>query len=262
MNPNPPSMLLNLERNEQENIKALPSYMLRKRQRVHRFLPNRPHPEGFCAAHDTLHPYIVGSLLHKIQLEVTGPHFNMLIPLQSPLAHDLAESLKAINSYWTRPQDYARIFSVSPPRSVRFQENGCDACVLAAISGSTESLEALRTSSFSKRRNGGRVVGWLDRWLVMKGPGVRYEVQLRSEETAMHIRKLKCGKGSKGGKRKHTAKEKVKKDVMTGGNSKGGSYKDREGSVGSWTSENEEDEGELEGSWTSDIVDDYLDGWQ
>ncbi|KAI5844495.1 hypothetical protein DFP73DRAFT_631745 [Morchella snyderi] len=76
---------------------------------------------------------------------------------------------------------------------VCFQKNKCDACTLAAISWNKEVLEALRTSSFWKRRMGGRLVEWLDRWLFSLGEEVLCEVRERSERNAYTLRSLKCG---------------------------------------------------------------------
>lgn len=258
---NLPSLLENFKRGEQERIKALPSYMLRKPVREHRFLPNRPHPKGFCRAHQEIHPYIIGSLLHKVKHEVTGPHFNLLVPLSNPDAQALAESLRAINAYWTSPEDYAKIFVASSTTSAMFQENGCDVCVLAAISGSTEALEALRTAGFARQKAGGSLVLWIDSWLSLSGTGAQYQVQQRSEKRARAIRRLKWGYGSTTG-----GKQKEKKDKKDKAQSKG---REREAAV-YWSRRDESEEREKEeqegeesslNSWTSDIVDDYIRDW-
>lgn len=263
---NLPSLLENFKRGEQERIKALPRYMLRKPVREHRFLPNRPHPKGFCRAHQEIHPYIIGSLLHKVKHEVTGPHFNLLVPLSNSEAQALAESLRAINAYWTSPEDYAKIFVASSTTSAMFQENGCDVCVLAAISGSTEALEALRTAGFSRKRTGGSLVLWIDSWLSLGGAGAQYEVQQRSERRARAIRRLKWGYGNAAGDRQRKKKDKREKAQRR--------WREREttmnwarGRDDSEEREKEEEEEEQEGeesslgSWTSDIVDDYIRDW-
>lgn len=275
---NLPSLLENFKRGEQERIKALPRYMLRKPVREHRFLPNRPHPKGFCRAHQEIHPYIIGSLLHKVKHEVTGPHFNLLVPLSNPEAQALAESLRAINAYWTSPEDYAKIFVASSTTSALFQENGCDVCVLAAISGSTEALEALRTAGFARKRTGGSLVLWIDSWLSLSGAGARCEVQQRSERRARAIRRLKWGYGSTAGDRQKKRRDKRDKAHRR--------WREREAAA-NWArgrdeseergkeqeqeqeqeQEEDEDDDEQEGaesslnSWTSDIVDDYIRDW-
>lgn len=262
MNPttrNLPALLDNLEREEKEHIKALPGYMLRKPIREHRFLPNRPHPKGFCKAHQELRPYIIGSLLHKVKSEVTGPHFNLLVPLHNPEAQALAESLRVINAYWTSPEDYAKIFVASRTTSILFQGNGCDACVLSAISGDTEALEALRTAGFSRKKTGGSLTPWIDSWLDLRGLEVQYDVQQRSERRARVIRKLKWGTLG-------TAGDKKKKKKDRGGKAE---KRDRErGTTGSQVrnrdeikEEEEEDQESSLDSWTSDIVDDYIRNW-
>lgn len=264
---NLPSLLENFKRGEQERIKALPRYMLRKPVREHRFLPNRPHPKGFCRAHQEIHPYIVGSLLHKVKNEVTGPHFNLLVPLSNPEAQALAESLRAINAYWTSPEDYAKIFVASSTTSAMFQENGCDVCVLAAISGCTEALEALRTAGFARKRAGGSLVLWIDSWLSLGGAGVQYEVQQRSERRARAIRRLKWGYGSAAGDKQRKEKDKreeaqrrwrEKETAINWARSRDGSEEREEEEE-----EEVEDGGEESSlnSWTSDIVDDYIRDW-
>ncbi|KAH0610409.1 uncharacterized protein H6S33_011936 [Morchella sextelata] len=182
--------------NEKKKIALLPDHLLQKQKGLKKLM-SITHPKGYCKLHETLHTYIISSILHKVRREVTGPQFNILVPLQHPVAESLVTSLKKINAYWTTPSDYLKIFPVikAPLESgpVCFQEKKCDACILAAISGNKEALEALRTSSFSKRKTGGRLVEWLDRWLFSLGGGVLCEVRERSEINAHTLRSLKCG---------------------------------------------------------------------
>lgn len=254
---NLPSLFDNFEREEKERIKALPGYMLRKPVKEHRFLPNKPHPKGFCKAHQELRPYIVGSLLHKVKHEVTGPHFNLLVPLSNPESQALAESLRHINAYWTSPEDYAKIFVASRTTSNMFQGNGCDACVLAAISGNTEALEALRTAGFARKKTGGSLTPWIDGWLDLRGSKVQYDVQQRSERRARVIRKLKWGTGCIKGDKKKKKKDKKDKTDRRG--------REKESTVGyarnGYENEEQDDQDSSLDSWTSDIVDDYIRNW-
>ncbi|KAH8152404.1 uncharacterized protein LAJ45_03244 [Morchella importuna] len=182
--------------NEKKKIALLPDHLLQKQKGLKKLM-SRTHPKRYCKLHETLHTYIISSILHKVRREVTGPQFNIFVPLQHPVAESLVTSLKQINAYWTTPSDYLKIFPVikAPLESgpVFFQENKCDACILVAISGNKEVLEALRTSSFSKRRTGGRLIEWLDRWLFSLGGEVLCEASERSERNAHILRGLKCG---------------------------------------------------------------------
>jgi hypothetical protein len=115
-----------------------------------------PEEPPLCALHGRLNIYIIQSLFNRLAHEV-GRNLGSL-SLSRHLLNDqqreLVQRLRGLNALWLSPDNYVRTFLTPPPvvKKDLFQQNRCEACILARIGGDAEVLLDLRTILLSRTR--------------------------------------------------------------------------------------------------------------
>jgi hypothetical protein len=100
--------------------------------------------------------YTIHSLFNQLAHEVGGNMDSLSLNrrLLSDRQRDQVERLRGLHSLWISPDGYAKTFLTPPPAGGKchFQQNRCEACILARVGGDLEVLLDLRTILLSRTR--------------------------------------------------------------------------------------------------------------
>ncbi|PLN86670.1 hypothetical protein BDW42DRAFT_55717 [Aspergillus taichungensis] len=113
-------------------------------------------PAVLCGEHKSLNPYVVNHILSLVKREVTE-HLGCFDGYMDHLAPEMKcvmQSIGAIRGMWWAPS----AAELEPPvRAVKFQENGCEACMLARIVSQPVYMTDLRGALLSRTRTRGSI---------------------------------------------------------------------------------------------------------
>ena len=157
-----------------ELISVVPSQLRRSgllnliSNRTHRF----PAVAPACSLHKPLNGHVIRSIFNLVALEV-GVRMNHLVARSERLSFEqraILQSLRELHSMWLEPETYTSTFLQSPLAIWSYQEDKCEACMLARIGGNAEILRCLRTVVLSrtrtqKQRPPPRVARWVEEWI-------------------------------------------------------------------------------------------------
>lgn len=125
-----------------------------------------------CSLHKPLNGHVIRSVFNLIALEV-GVRINYLVSRSDQFSYAqraILQSLRELHSMWLEPEVYRNTFLESPLAEWSYQENKCEACMLARIGENSYILTCLRTVVLSrtrtkKRRRAPRITPWLEEWI-------------------------------------------------------------------------------------------------
>ena len=113
-------------------------------------------PAVLCGAHKSLNPYVVNHVLSLVKREVTE-HLRCLDGYMDHLSPEMKcvmQSIGAVRGMWWAPS----AAELEPPvGAVKFQENGCEACMLARIVSQPIYMTDLRGAVLSRTRTKGSI---------------------------------------------------------------------------------------------------------
>ncbi|EXJ61805.1 hypothetical protein A1O7_02235 [Cladophialophora yegresii CBS 114405] len=152
--------------------KSLPS-SLRSSRLENFLLPSRGH---LCSLHKCLHPDVVRSVLHHVQLEV-GIRLNNVISHSEMLAPELysrVKRLRELHALWLDSREYRRTFMASSwDLKWKYQADRCEACMLSKITSDLQILLDLRwafrsraTRAFVAKYGNPRLQQWVHVWIA------------------------------------------------------------------------------------------------
>ncbi|PYI32569.1 hypothetical protein BP00DRAFT_146932 [Aspergillus indologenus CBS 114.80] len=134
----------------QEAIRGLPTE-LRQRAKWVRMLRHDAKAAVLCEVHEELNAFVIGNLFALLKREVTR-HLTFLKwyrEFAPEEVNNLVDALLAVAGMWWLPESKD---DVPPPGAVCFQENQCEACMLARIVDEPWCLRNLRTTLVSRVR--------------------------------------------------------------------------------------------------------------
>ncbi|KAK2762315.1 hypothetical protein FQN54_001325 [Arachnomyces sp. PD_36] len=131
-----------------------------------------------CALHKPLNGHVIRSIFNLVALEV-GVRINHLVARSdnfSFVQRDILQSLRELHSMWLQPDVYSSTFLETPLPEWSFQEDKCEACMLARIGENVIILTSLRTVILSrtrtrpntrtgKRPRRPRITRWVEEWI-------------------------------------------------------------------------------------------------
>lgn len=125
-----------------------------------------------CPIHKSLNGHVIRSIFNLIALEV-GVRINHLVARSEQFSYAqraILQSLRELHSMWLEPDVYRNTFLEPPLVEWSYQENKCEACMLARIGENPNILICLRTVVLSrtrtkKRRRPPRISQWLEEWI-------------------------------------------------------------------------------------------------
>lgn len=125
-----------------------------------------------CSFHKPLNAHVIRSIFNLVALEV-GVRINHLVARSDKFSFAqrvVLNSLRELHSMWLEPDVYSGTFLQEPLAEWSYQENKCEACILARIGENTDILTALRTVILSrtqtrKRRRQPRLTRWVEEWI-------------------------------------------------------------------------------------------------
>ncbi|RAH41987.1 uncharacterized protein BO95DRAFT_252873 [Aspergillus brunneoviolaceus CBS 621.78] len=133
-----------------EAIRGLPTE-LRQRSKWVRMLRHDAEAAVLCEVHEELNAYVIGSLFALLQREVTHnlTFLKWYREFSDEAVNNLVDALLAVTGMWWMPEAKD---DVAPKGAVCFQENKCEACMLARIVNEPWCLRNLRTALVSRVR--------------------------------------------------------------------------------------------------------------
>lgn len=125
-----------------------------------------------CSLHRPLNGQVIRSIFNLVALEV-GVRINHLVASSDKFSYvqrASLESLRELHSMWLEPNVYSNTFLQLPSPQWSYQEDKCEACILARIGGDVNILISLRAVMLSrtrtkKRRRRPRITRWLEEWI-------------------------------------------------------------------------------------------------
>ncbi len=114
---------------------------------------------SLCSLHKPLNVHTINSLFSSLALEVSV-HLNSLVHHSHVLPNAqrvLISRLRSLHILWLSPRDYAKTFLEAPSTDQwTYQQDGCEACILARVGGDQAVLVDLLTAVLSRSRKGTR----------------------------------------------------------------------------------------------------------
>jgi len=195
-------------------IRVLPSGFKRPNRLSRLLLPSQRPSTFLCVLHKALHGPLVHSLFTLITLEV-GIRLNSLVSHSGRLAAaqiSRVHGLRELHALWLPPDVYEKMFLASPSGlKWRYQEDECEACMLARMSGDLDTLLNLRlillsrtTKRFVAKHGQPRLRRWIEAWIASLATsipelGVRddddhWEKMIhQNDEDAKELKKIRSG---------------------------------------------------------------------
>jgi hypothetical protein len=177
-------------------IKNLPSYL--RRSKLLSLIPNCvgliPACAKTCSTHKPLNGYVIGSICELLRLEV-GMRLDRLAANQMKLSveqRNIIQSLRELHSMWMVEDIYWRMFLQWPSATWYYQEDQCEACILARVGRDGLILTNLRTVLLSRTRTRKplpppSLLRWVD-GAINCHQGKSLEMFVRSSEDSLSLK--------------------------------------------------------------------------
>ena len=176
--------------------------------------PALPPAAVLCAAHRGLHPWLVRAVFNLLAAEVTMRcdrlrKYVSKLDSDEETARKVSGILSSVNKLWLDEAHFERLFggqALGWKDKLERVEDGCEACVLAAVGSRGELLAALRAHLLGRKRGEEpRLLRVVESWIGWFGEAERGTLRMESDELMKGVkvarratRKKKHRKGAEG----------------------------------------------------------------